>query len=178
MSTSSACIRAPSTRLPSSAMGGDGTNAANDSPWRRRRRPSTASSILRSRGRSGSSPSASGQSTCIGSIPTWASSSRSSSRRCCSATSAPVAVGSTPSPAPGRRSWPGARVGHRRRRRHLRVQRAPDLGQDARARSRAARGRRRRGRAGRLGESGERPRASSASGSRRRPPPSCFTSAR
>ena len=69
-----------------------------------RRRPSTARSTSRSRGRSGSCPSASGRSTSTGCIRISASSSRSSSRRCSSATSGPAAACSTRSPARGRRS--------------------------------------------------------------------------
>ena len=72
-----------------------------------------------------------------------------------------------------------ARIGLRRRGcGHRRVQRAPDLRQDARARPRGARGRRpRRGRRISASRTSSRP-ASSASGSRRRRPPSCSTFAR
>jgi heat shock protein HtpX len=73
---------------------GDPAAAANESPWRRRRSPSTESSTSRSRGPSRSCPSASGRSTSTGCIPTWESSCHNWSRRCSSATSALAAASS------------------------------------------------------------------------------------
>ena len=72
--------------------------------WPSRRTSCTRRWTSSSRGRSARSPSTCGRSTCTGCTRTTASSSRSSSRFCSTATSSRAGTCSIRSPAPGRRS--------------------------------------------------------------------------
>ena len=79
------------------------SSTAENRGWRRPRTRSTPRSTSSSRGPSASCPSASGRSTSTGCIRTSASSSPSSSRCCSTATCLAAGASSTRSPAPGPR---------------------------------------------------------------------------